>query len=89
MTDTPDVLTRILKTKAAEIAERSASVSLNELSARIADLPPTRGFTDAIEACIAAGDAAVIAEVKKASPTMLDIYNQISDRQHGFGRGLG
>ena len=65
----PDVLQRILRRKAEEVAGRAQRVSLRELSARIDDLPPTRGFADALHAKIAAGHAAVIAEVKKASPS--------------------
>jgi indole-3-glycerol phosphate synthase len=64
-----DILNRILARKVEEIAERSARVSLVELSAQVADLPPTRGFAAAIEAKIAEGAPAVIAEVKKASPS--------------------
>ena len=64
-----DILTTILARKADEIAERSARVSLADLRARVADAPPTRGFADALNAMIAQGDAAVIAEVKKASPS--------------------
>ena len=64
-----DVLQRILARKAEEIRERSTQVSLRELSARCADLPATRGFADALRAKIDAGQAAVIAEVKKASPS--------------------
>jgi indole-3-glycerol phosphate synthase len=64
-----DILKRILARKVEEIAERSARVSLVELSARVADLPPTRGFSTAIEAKIDIGAPAVIAEIKKASPS--------------------
>ncbi|WP_448476903.1 indole-3-glycerol phosphate synthase TrpC [Pseudoxanthomonas mexicana] len=64
-----DILTTILARKADEIAERSARVSLADLRARAADAPPTRGFADALNAMIAQGDPAVIAEVKKASPS--------------------
>lgn len=64
-----DILTTILARKADEIAERSARVSLADLRARIADALPTRGFADALNAMIAQGDPAVIAEVKKASPS--------------------
>ena len=63
------VLQRILQRKAEELAEREARLPLRELAARAADMPPARGFADAIEARIAAGDPAVIAEVKKASPS--------------------
>jgi indole-3-glycerol phosphate synthase len=65
----PDILTRILARKTEELAERSARLPLAELSARVADLPETRGFAAAIEAKIDAGLPAVIAEVKKASPS--------------------
>ncbi|WEN16041.1 indole-3-glycerol phosphate synthase TrpC [Rhodanobacter sp. AS-Z3] len=64
-----DILNRILVRKAEEIAERRAHLPEAELIARIAELPPTRGFGAAIEAKIAAGLPAVIAEVKKASPS--------------------
>ena len=64
-----DILNRILARKAEEIAERKAHMPLAELSARIVGLPDTRGFAAAIEAKIAAGLPAVIAEVKKASPS--------------------
>lgn len=64
-----DILQRILARKVEEIRERSARVGLAELSARVEDLPPTRGFAAAIEDAIEAGRAAVIAEVKKASPS--------------------
>lgn len=64
-----DILQRILARKVEEIRARSAQTSLVELSARVADLPPTRGFAAALEAKIEAGLPAVIAEVKKASPS--------------------
>jgi indole-3-glycerol phosphate synthase len=64
-----DILQRILARKVEEIAARSAHLPLAELSARVADLPPTRGFAAAVEAKIEAGLPAVIAEVKKASPS--------------------
>ena len=64
-----DILKTILARKAEEIRERSARVSLRDLSARVDDAPPVRGFVAAIEAKIATGQAGVIAEVKKASPS--------------------
>ena len=64
-----DILKKILARKAEEIRERSGRVSLRELSARAAEAPPVRGFLNALEAKIAAAQAGVIAEVKKASPS--------------------
>ena len=64
-----DVLQRILARKQEEVAARREHVSLFELKTRAASMPPLRGFADAIEARIASGQPAVIAEVKKASPS--------------------
>jgi indole-3-glycerol phosphate synthase len=64
-----DILQDILARKVGEIRERSAQVSLGDLRARCAGLPATRGFADALEARIERGEAAVIAEIKKASPS--------------------
>ena len=64
-----DILNTILARKTQEVAERSARVPLAALQARVAGAPPVRGFARALQAAIANGDAAVIAEVKKASPS--------------------
>jgi indole-3-glycerol phosphate synthase len=64
-----DILEQILARKAQEIHERSARVPLAELRARAQNAGPTRGFAAALRAKIAEGAAAVIAEVKKASPS--------------------
>ena len=69
MTNTPDILKKILNRKREEIAERSAGVNIQDLKARIQSLPPARGFTKAIETAIKQGNPAVIAEIKKASPS--------------------
>ena len=65
----PTVLQRILARKAEEVAERSARVSLAELEglARLADAP--RGFAKALIEQAARKQPAVIAEIKKASPS--------------------
>ena len=64
-----DILQTILARKAVEVAERSARLPLAELVARQADAPAPRGFAAALQAKVAAGLPAVIAEVKKASPS--------------------
>ncbi len=64
-----DILERILSRKREEVAERSARTTLAELRARAADASPVRGFGDALRAKVASGLPAVIAEVKKASPS--------------------
>lgn len=67
--DTPTVLRRIVARKVEEVAERSAHRGLAEVVAAARDEAPARGFTRALKARVAAGGPAVIAEVKKASPS--------------------
>lgn len=69
--NTPTVLKKILATKAQEIAERSQTLPLAELRAMAADTDPSelRGFYHAMQAKVDAGLPAVIAEIKKASPS--------------------
>ncbi len=69
MTQTPDILKKILKRKAEEIAERSTALSMRELSKQVAAAPAPRDFVGAIEAKLAVRLPAVIAEIKKASPS--------------------
>ena len=64
-----DILDTILARKAAEIELRSQLRSLADLRVRAADQPPARGFVAAIQRRLDVGEAAVIAEVKKASPS--------------------
>ena len=64
-----DILNTILARKAEEVAERSARVPLAEVVALAADALPVRGFAEALQSAVARGEPAVIAEVKKASPS--------------------
>ena len=64
-----DILQRILDRKGEEVADRRARAPLDALRARLADAPPARGFAAAVAAKRDAGLPAVIAEVKKASPS--------------------
>ena len=69
MAKIPDILDEILKRKFEEITERSKRCSLAEMCERVDGAGPVRGFTNRISMTIAAGQAAVIAEIKKASPS--------------------
>ena len=64
-----DILQRILATKAREVAEARAACPPAVLKDRLAAASPRRGFAAALQARVAAGQPAVIAEVKKASPS--------------------
>ena len=64
-----DILQRILATKREEIAVARRAVPAGEMERRARAQPPARDFVAAIKAKIAAGTAAVIAEIKRASPS--------------------
>lgn len=69
MTDTPDILKRILRRKAEIVAERNEGATLQAFAKRVESAPPPRDFRGALQSDIDAGGAAVIAEVKRASPS--------------------
>lgn len=64
-----DILKQILARKREQIAERKTRVPGAELRARNMDASATRGFAAALRKRVDAGKAAVIAEIKKASPS--------------------
>lgn len=64
-----DILQKILATKRDEVAAAKARMPIAELKSRAADASPLRDFLGAIRSKHAAGKAAVIAEIKKASPS--------------------
>jgi len=61
----PNILKQILQRKVEEIEARSKRISISTLSQQAANNPPPRGFFEAINAQV----PAVIAEIKKASPS--------------------
>ncbi|MFP6702398.1 MAG: indole-3-glycerol phosphate synthase TrpC [Planctomycetaceae bacterium] len=60
------ILEKIVETTRGQMARRRAQCPLSELESRLVDLPPVRGFIDAIAD---SRDVALIAEIKKASPS--------------------
>ena len=69
MTDTPDILKKILATKAEEVAKRKLRMSIADLANIISDTEAPRGFALALQEKAANKKPAIIAEVKKASPS--------------------
>lgn len=69
MSDTPDILKRILARKVEEIDERIRKTGMEELGERVATAGAPRGFILHLQDKLQAGQAAVIAEIKKASPS--------------------
>jgi indole-3-glycerol phosphate synthase len=64
-----DILQRILAVKRDEVAQASAVKPMAVLEREAEQAPPVRDFVGALRAKIAAGQAGVIAEIKKASPS--------------------
>ena len=64
-----DILQRIVAVKRDEVAQARRRCGLAELQAQAAAASPARGFAAALRARVEAGSPAVIAEVKKASPS--------------------
>lgn len=64
-----DILERILAVKREEVKAARRALSLDELRTRAERQPPARGFARAMQDKMSRGRAAVISEVKKASPS--------------------
>lgn len=64
-----DILQKILESKRAEVAAARQAVPLSAVTEAARHAAPVRDFTAAIRSRVQAGQAAVIAEIKKASPS--------------------
>jgi len=64
-----DILNQIVATKAAEVINAQIARPFDVVDAAARAMPSARGFATALRAKIAAGRPAVIAEIKKASPS--------------------
>lgn len=82
------ILDRILETKRADVAARKACMSLAELDAEIRAQTPPRGFKAALDARAATGPA-LIAEVKRASPSKGLIREEFDPPAHAAAYQAG
>jgi indole-3-glycerol phosphate synthase len=69
VTQPPTILRTIIDRKWAEVKEREQSISFAQVEARAKSAPAGRGFERALIECIERKQPAVIAEIKKASPS--------------------
>ena len=76
------ILEQILETKVAEVASAKQNLSLSELEVVISHAEPVRGFSAAMRARITRGKSAVIAEIKKASPSKGLIRQDFDPARH-------
>ncbi len=65
----PDILNRILARKQQEISARRQTMSLDDLQQQALVASAPRGFVAALKRRVELGESAVIAEIKKASPS--------------------
>ena len=66
---TANILERILASKRAEVAAAKRALPLEQLEKMAQKMPPARGFAAAIQRRVAERKPAVIAEIKRASPS--------------------
>lgn len=69
MTDTPDILKKILATKEEEVVRRKARTPIADLESFAETVEKPRGFYRALQGKVLAKKPAIIAEIKKASPS--------------------
>jgi indole-3-glycerol phosphate synthase len=69
MTNTPDILKKILDKKVEEVANRKQRMSVADLEDIAQGVEQPRGFYKALQHKVSAKKPAIIAEIKKASPS--------------------
>jgi indole-3-glycerol phosphate synthase len=74
------ILARILERKKAELRHKQSRGYLAELKAKIQDVPSPLGFAVALDATRSSISPALIAEVKKASPSLGLLRPEFQDR---------
>jgi len=85
----PDILSRILQIKRAEVAQAKQHETLAALRARAEARKDLRDFIGALRARIAQGASAVIAEIKRASPSRGVLREHLDPAQIGSSYARG
>ncbi|MBF0621364.1 MAG: indole-3-glycerol phosphate synthase TrpC [Magnetococcales bacterium] len=75
----PNILQRIMTRKQEEVSERRATHSESALLSRITEQSPTRGFAEALRNTVNQRRPAIIAEVKRASPSRGMIHPNVDN----------
>jgi len=89
MTNTPDILKKIVRRKREEISERKRRVPPEQLVEQAGNSGATRGFVRALAEKTDNGQAGIIAEIKKASPSKGVIRAQFHPAQIAASYALG
>lgn len=79
------ILDRILEHKKAELRHKQSRAYLSDLKAAIRDAPPALGFAVTLDATKPASSPALIAEVKKASPSLGLLRDEFADKFDHLG----
>jgi indole-3-glycerol phosphate synthase len=69
MNNTPDILKKIISHKEQEVLARKQKISVEDIRQKAQNSPPCRGFVNNIQKYLGNSKPAVIAEIKKASPS--------------------
>ena len=69
MTNTPDILKKIIQRKEQEIDNRVKTKPIEQIIELAKDASPVRGFVKSMKTRLADSEPAIIAEIKKASPS--------------------
>ena len=85
MTDTPDILKKILDKKAEEVARRRLGMTIANLEEIAGSVESPRGFYNALQSKVLAKKPAIIAEIKKASPSKGVIREDFQPDRHRSG----
>jgi indole-3-glycerol phosphate synthase len=78
------ILEEIVAHKKGEVSRAKSKASFADLEARLGEAPPPRGFCNALRAKIQNREPAIIAEIKKASPSKGLIREDFEPAKHAI-----